>query len=275
MQEVAEQPVIPDQPEADQNIFIPNETPGSNPSSEPDSNPSHRAEETVEELRSKIHETQAANEAFRAESVALNQRIIRITRENQEYRQQQLDLITKLQDEIQELKTRVTEQPKGKEGLSRKEEPFAYFVTKFAENFPRFDAQRSETELRAWEDYWEEVEAFKRITNCSDMVLAYLIKDSAVDGSPLSICLKDVSHVAGDGYIDIHDLKLEGIKARMLEDFGPKRNNMADQARKRYENTRRKFKERPKWFFGRLEMNELNCRKRIQITKSVPAIRQT
>ena len=44
------------------------------------------------------------------------------------------------------------------------------------------------------------------------MVLAYLIKDSAPDGSPLSICLKDVSHVGGDGYTDIHDLKLEGIK---------------------------------------------------------------
>ena len=107
------------------------------------------------------------------------------------------------------------------------------FATKCAENFPRFDAYRSETELRAWEDYWEEVEAFKRITNCSDMVLAYLIKDSAVDGSPLSICLKDVSHVAGDGYTDIHELKLEGIKTRMYDDFGPKKHNMADQARKK------------------------------------------
>ena len=87
-----------------------------------------------------------------------------------------MGLITNLQDEIQELKTRVTEIPKGKEGFSRKEESYAYFVTKFAENFPRFDAYRSETELRAREDYWEEVEAFTRITNCSDMVLAHLNK---------------------------------------------------------------------------------------------------
>ena len=112
-----------------------------------------------------------------------------------------------------------------------------------------------------WEDYWEEVEAFKRITNCSDMVLAYMIKDSAVDGSPLATCLKDVSHVAGDGYVDIHELKLEGIRTRMYDDFGPKKHNMADQARKRYEQTRRKFKERPKWFFRRLEMNELQMTK--------------
>ena len=84
-------------------------------------------------MRSTVFEAQAANEAVRNQSVELNQRILRITRENQEHRQQQLDLITKLQDEIQELKTRVTEQPKGKEGLSRKEESYAYFVTKFAE----------------------------------------------------------------------------------------------------------------------------------------------
>ena len=30
---------------------------------------------------------------------------------------------------------------------------------------------------------------------------------------------------------------------------------------KRYEQTRRKFKERPKWFFRRLEMNELQMQK--------------
>ena len=75
----------------------------------------------------------------------------------------------------------MAEQPKGKEAFSRKEESCAYFVTKVAENFPIFDAYRSETELRVWEDYWEEVEAFKRATNCSEMVLTYLIKDSAVD----------------------------------------------------------------------------------------------
>ena len=106
-------------------------------------------------MRSQIYETQATNETFRNQNVALNQRIIRITRENQEFRQQQLDLITTLQDEIQELKTRVAEPPKGNESVSRKEESYAYCVTKFAENFPRFDAYRSEAELRAWGDYWE------------------------------------------------------------------------------------------------------------------------
>ena len=47
----------------------------------------------------------------------------------------------------------------------------------------------------------------------------------------------------------------------MLEDFGPKKHNMSDQARKRYEQTHRKFKERPTWFFRRLEMNDLQMPK--------------
>ena len=106
-------------------------------------------EETMEDLRSKLYEAQATNETFRSQNIEVNRRIIRIARENQEHRQRQLDLITNLQDEIQQLKTRVTELPKGKESFSRKEESYAYFVTKFAENFPRFDAYLSETELRA------------------------------------------------------------------------------------------------------------------------------
>ena len=117
--ELDEQHFPPYQLEADQNTIIPNVSLGSNPSGEPGGNPSQGAEEPFEELRSQIYETQATNETFRNQNVALNQRIIRITRENQEFRQQQLDLITTLQDEIQELKTRVTEPPNGKESFSR------------------------------------------------------------------------------------------------------------------------------------------------------------
>ena len=126
-----EQRVTPEPEQADQNTFIPNgpvgSNPsgvGSNPSGEPGSNSSQnhtpQAEATIEALRSKIFETQATNEAFRSQNVALNQRIIRMNRDSQEFRQQQLDLITSLQDEIQQLKTKVTEIPKGKEGFSRK-----------------------------------------------------------------------------------------------------------------------------------------------------------
>ena len=87
-------------------------------------------------------------------------------------------------------------------------------------------------------------------------MLAYLIKDTAPKNGDLDICLDELSHVAEDGYLDIRDVGLEGIKERMRADFGPKTHLMADQARRNYENTRRKFKERPKWFFRRLERAE-------------------
>ena len=77
-------------------------------------------------------------------------------------------------------------------------------------------------QLRAWDDYWQAVKTFQRITTCNDMLVAYLIKDSAPTGSPLGVCLQDVGHENGDGVVDIHDLGLEGIKKRMEEDFGPK-----------------------------------------------------
>ena len=102
---------------------------------------------------------------------------------------------------------------------------------------------------------------FKRITNCSDMIIAYLIKDSAAQGSELQVCLRDIGHEEKDGMLDIQDVGLEGIRERMKEDVGPKLHHMAQQARMKYENTRRKFKERPKWFFRRLRANEMLMKK--------------
>ena len=104
----------------------------------------------------------------------------------------------------------------------RNKDSYAYFCTRWADNFPKFDPYRCETEIRAWEDYWSNIEQFKRITNCPDYMLAYLIKDTAQRGGDLDTCLADLSHVAGDGYIDINEIGLEGIKTRMKEDFGPK-----------------------------------------------------
>ena len=62
-------------------------------------------------------EAQSTNDFFRTENLALKRQLLKMARENQENRQQQLTLITELQDEIQELKTRVTEAPKGKESF--------------------------------------------------------------------------------------------------------------------------------------------------------------
>ena len=99
---------------------------------------------------------------------------------------------------------------------------YAHFVTKFAENFPSFDSKRSESELRCWEDYWDSVTTVQRITNCSDMILVYLIKDSAAFGSELGARLRDITHTGGDGYTDISDIGLDGIRGRMLKTLDQK-----------------------------------------------------
>ena len=60
-------------------------------------------------------------------------------------------------------------------------------MTKFPQHFPSFDARACETQLRRWKEYCDALTGFQRITNCSDLILAYLIKDSAVQGSELDI----------------------------------------------------------------------------------------
>ena len=63
------------------------------------------------------------------------------------------------------------------------------------------------------------------------MIISYLNNDSAGDGTPLTVCLKDVAHAAEDGYTDMSDLTLEGTNGLQLDEFGPTRHNMADQPR--------------------------------------------
>ena len=104
---------------------------GSNPSGV-GSNPSQSIEDTMDDLRNRIYEAQSTNDFFRTENLALKRQLLKMARENQENRQQQLTLLTELQDEIHELKTRVAEAPKGKESFSRKEESCAYCVTKLS-----------------------------------------------------------------------------------------------------------------------------------------------
>ena len=214
----------------------------------------------LEAMQSKIFDLEAskeqqekvAREEF-ARTVAMNTKLL-------EDRKFHMDMMAGLKEDVEKL--RAEKEQRGREEIDKeqfdkktpdkdgkgKTDSYAWFVTKFAEHFPQFDPKKAEVELGAWESYWESVTAFKRITNCSETTLAYLIKDSAAQGSELAVCLQDVGHEAVDGMVDINDLGLEGIKARMQEDFGPKSHHLAQQARVKYENTRRKFKERPKWF---------------------------
>ena len=77
---------------------------GSNPSGVAGSNPSQSFEETMDDLRNRINAAQSTNDFFRTENLALKKKqLLQMARENQESRQEQLNLISSLQDEIQEL----------------------------------------------------------------------------------------------------------------------------------------------------------------------------
>ena len=92
--------------------------------------------------------------------------------------------------EMNERRTSATSaQRTPEERAAQEKHTYAYFVSKFAAQFPKFDAVKSEQELLCWEDYWDSVKLFQSVTNCSDMILAYLIKDSAATGSALACVL--------------------------------------------------------------------------------------
>ena len=105
------QRALPDPPEVDHRTQHTTAN-GSNPSGVAGSNPSQSFEGTMDDLRNRINAAQSTNDFFRTENLALKKQLLQMARENQESRQEQLTLIAELQEEIQELKTRVTEVPK-------------------------------------------------------------------------------------------------------------------------------------------------------------------
>jgi hypothetical protein len=56
--------------------------------------------------------------------------------------------------------------------LPPKQETYAFYLQKHAADFPRFPAQEIRTNPTKWESYWESVEQFKKITGCTETVLA-------------------------------------------------------------------------------------------------------
>ena len=134
-------------------------------------------------------------------------------------------------------------------------------LNKFSAQFPEFNSRAYETELGAWEDYWEAVSSFQRMTQCPDLIAAYLIRDSAPKQSDLAHCLSHVCNEPGDGKLDIDSLGLTGIKALMSDDFEPKTHFLASQARQQVMSIHRKFKERPKWYFRRFDIAYARCKR--------------
>ena len=54
---------------------------------------------------------------------------------------------------------------------------YQQFSAKFYKEFPTFNARKVENEFDGWDNYLESAH-FQKITQCSDIALAYLIKDT-------------------------------------------------------------------------------------------------
>ncbi len=97
-----------------------------------------------------------------AESVQQNAKLL-------EDREWNMNMMSELKDEVDRLRTQVGKPQQGAEdrkdrdghdSKGGKQDSYAYFVTKSAEHFPVVDAKRCETELQAWDQYWEAIVSF-------------------------------------------------------------------------------------------------------------------
>ena len=58
-------------------------------------------------------------------------------------------------------------------------ENYLHFVGRFNKEFPIFQARKVENDIFAWEKYWDSIAHFQKITSCSDLIVSYMIKDTA------------------------------------------------------------------------------------------------
>ena len=133
-------------------------------------------------------------------------------------------------------------------------------IAKYATTFPKFppgDQTRDEPDV--YEDYWEKIAGFQNILNCSDDFLALMIKHTSSDHQQLSKTLKRLKYSDGS----LQQAGLAGIKKLIEEDFAPRGHTVKMKVRDRiFTKTFRKFKEKPRWFFKRVEYNLHMCQER-------------
>ena len=83
--------------------------------------------------------------------------------------------IADLQKQIQLLSQPKEEKPKDNTQMNQ----IAYFVHKFKDDLPRFNALKSQKDVTYWDSYWDRIASFKLMTSCGDDTIAYLIKLTA------------------------------------------------------------------------------------------------
>ena len=93
---------------------------------------------------------------------------------------------------------------------------------------------------------------FQKVVRGSDDFLALMIKETAEKHSSLAATLEHLKY--SDGTFDVAGF--EGIRACLEEDYAPRGHAIRGKARNTLlYRTFRKFKEKPRWFFRRVEKN--------------------
>ena len=123
-------------------------------------------------------------------------------------------------------------------------------VSKYQHTFPTFPGDVCRDDIDLWEKYWESVYGFQKVVKCSDDFLALMIKETADKHSSLASTLEHLKY--SDGTFDTAGFA--GIRRIMEEDYAPRGHAIRVKARNTLlYKTFRKFKEKPRWFFRRVD----------------------
>ena len=64
------------------------------------------------------------------------------------------------------------------------------YIQAHGADFPPFHCRDSKMVPKVWKQYWEKVRAWQKICGCSDLMIAYIIQQTAPPGGDLERILK-------------------------------------------------------------------------------------
>ena len=100
------------------------------------------------------------NQALKEQVLAAEQQLIEVNRRRNVDRTENMKALENMRDRVQAVDDKSlkrvdpSDPSKSPEKLNvgKKDETYAYFVTKFAQHFPQFKAHAAETELLVWQE---------------------------------------------------------------------------------------------------------------------------
>ena len=114
---------------------------------------------------------------------------------------------------------------------------------KYSKLLPSFPGSQCRTQPDVWENWWERVYGIQATLNCSDTMLAFMIKETANRDGELFQTLEHLKHTDGS----LFQQGLEGVKKLITEDYAPSGHLIKAVSRDRVRASWRKCKEKPSW----------------------------